>query len=80
MEIKSSAFNAGVSGVNKALKGMQKAAHDVAASNTLAEGGNLTDVVEAMVDLKKHELGVKASASVIKTASEMSDTIIDIKV
>ncbi len=80
MEINTSAFSAGVSGVNKSLKGIERAAHEIASLNTQADGGELSDVVGALVDLKKHELGVKASAMVIKTASEMAATIIDIKV
>ncbi len=80
MEINSSAFSAGVSGVSKSLKGIERAAHDIASLNTRADGGELADVVGALVDLKKHELGVKASAMVIKTAGEMAATIIDIKI
>jgi len=80
MEIGKSAFSTGLEGLNKSLAGMQKAAHDIASLNVKEDGGSLVNMAEAMIDLKKHELGVKASAKVIKVANEVAGTIIDIKV
>ena len=80
MEIGKSAFSAGLEGLNKSLAGMQKAAHDIASLNVKNDGSGVGNLAEALIDLKKHELGVKASVEVIKVANEVAGTIIDIKV
>ena len=80
MEIGKSAFSAGLEGLNKSLRGMQKAAHDIASLNVEDDNSGVENLTEALIDLKKHELGAKASAKVIKVANEVAGTIIDIKV
>ena len=59
---------------------MQKAAHDIASLDVKDDSGGVENLTEALIDLKKHELGVKASTEVIKVANEVAGTIIDIKV
>lgn len=66
----------GVQGVQTGFAQANDAAGRIARFGTTEQNG---DLATPIVDLKRSELQVKASAAVIKTADEMMGTLIDIK-
>lgn len=66
----------GVQGVQKGLARANEAGGQIARFGTTEQDG---DLATPIVELKRSELQVKASAAVIKTADEMVGTLIDIK-
>ena len=72
----SSLLATGVQGVQKGMARANDAAGAIARNGTTEQDG---DLATPIVDLKRSELQVKASAAVIKTADEMMGTLIDIK-
>ena len=66
----------GVQGVQTGMASANEAAGKIARFGTTEQDG---DLATPLVDLKRSELQVKASAAVIKTADEMVGTLIDIK-
>ena len=69
-------LNTGVKGVQTGLASANDAAGRIARFGTTEQDG---DLATPIVDLKRSELQVKASAAVIKTADEVVGTLIDIK-
>jgi hypothetical protein len=72
----SSVLATGVQGVQTGIASANEAAGKIARFGTTEQDG---DIVTPMIDLKRSELQVKASAAVIKSADEMIGTLIDIK-
>ena len=72
----SSLLATGVQGVQKGMARANEAAGVIARNGTTEQDG---DLATPIVELKRSELQVKASAAVIKTADEMVGTLIDIK-
>jgi len=72
----SSVLAAGVQGVQTGMASASDAAGKIARLGSSEQDG---DFVTPLVDLKRSELQVKASASVVKAADEMLGTLIDIK-
>lgn len=66
----------GVQGLQAGLNRANQAAGAIARNGTTEQGG---DLATPIVDLKRSEIQVKASAAVIKTADELVGTLIDIK-
>ena len=71
-----SILSTGVQGVQSGLQRANRAAGEIARAGTTEQDG---DLATPIVDLKRSELQVKASAAVIKTADEVVGTLIDIK-
>ncbi|HET8711036.1 MAG TPA: hypothetical protein VFM32_06660 [Spongiibacteraceae bacterium] len=69
-------LSTGVKGVQTGLASANDAAGRIARFGTTEQDG---DLATPIVDLKRSELQVKASAAVIKTADEVVGTLIDIK-
>lgn len=72
----SSVLATGVQGVQAGQARANEAAGKIARFGTTEQDG---DLATPLVDLKRSELQVKASAAVIKTADEIVGTLIDIK-
>lgn len=72
----SSVLATGVQGVQAGQARANDAAGKIARFGTTEQDG---DLATPLVDLKRSELQVKASAAVIKTADQMVGTLIDIK-
>jgi len=69
------AFNTAVTGMLQAQSSLNSASRNVVEAASKGEG-----IVDAMVAVKKAEIAHEASAVVAKTASEMTETILDITV
>lgn len=66
-----------ISSIDTALSGMQTASRTVAkAANNIATPEKQDTMVEDIVDIKSAEISYKANAAVIKTVSEMEDTLL----
>jgi hypothetical protein len=87
-------MQAGLSGVQMGIKGMNRAAQDIADLNlddrssrandngalrTDKSSDQLYDAAEAVVDLKVHARHVQASARVIQTADEVLGFLLDVR-
>ena len=73
-----SAFNSGVQGFQRAEQIADKASNQIARLNT--PSGDQVQVPDELVNLKSAELQAGASVKVMKTASDMMGTLIDIRV
>ncbi len=71
-----SLLSTGVQGVQKGIARANDAAGAIARNGTTEQDG---DLATPIVELKRSELQVKASAAVVKTADEVVGTLIDIK-
>ena len=71
-------LNSGLAGIQSGLNGLQKAASDIASTETM-EQGSPQSLAESLVDLKVYQHQVGASAQVVKAADEMLGTLLDIK-
>ncbi len=71
-----SVLSTGVQGVQAGMQRANRAAGEIARAGTTEQSG---DLATPIVDLKRSELQVKASAAVIKTADDMMGTLIDIR-
>jgi hypothetical protein len=71
-----SILSTGVQGVQAGLQRANRAAGEIARFGTTEKDGGLATPI---VDLKRSELQVKASAAVIRSADEVVGTLIDIK-
>ena len=77
------ALNMGVQGFQEAQSRMADAAAEIASSSVTdsTQSSDYTqDLTTSLVDLKVAELDAKANANVIKTASDVLGTLLDIKV
>lgn len=73
-----SAMSSGVLGYQRAEHTVDKASDAIARLNT--PSGDKVNVTDELVNLKSGELQGEANAKVIKTASDMMGTLIDIRV
>ncbi|QNF16597.1 flagellar biosynthesis protein FlgE [Aeromonas jandaei] len=73
-----SAFNSGLQGFQRAEQVADRASGQLARLNT--PSGGQVQVPDELVNLKSAELQAGASAKVMKTASDMMGTLIDIRV
>ena len=69
------AFNTAVSGMLSAQSQIATAAHEVAQAPQKGEG-----IIQAAVAIKRAEAVHEASAAIARTASDMTDTLLDITV
>jgi len=67
------AFNTAVSGMLTAQSNLAKAAGNLVDSSTKGE-----DLIQPLIAIKQAEIAHKASAAMVKTASDMTDTLLDI--
>jgi len=87
-------LQSGLNGIQTGLKGMNRAAQDIADLNlddrSKSQSDNdvirrnaptdrLTDAAEAIVDLKVHARQVQASAKVVETADEILGFLLDVR-
>jgi hypothetical protein len=87
-------MQAGVSGIQTGLKGLNRTAQDIAdlnlddRANPTSDGGvirhdtstdRLADTAEAIVDLKVHKRQVEASAKVVQTADAILGFLLDVR-
>ena len=87
-------LQSGLNGIQTGLKGMNRAAQDIADLNlddrsksasdndvvkVDASSDRLTDAVEAIVDLRVHARQVEASAKVVATADEILGFLLDVR-
>ena len=70
--------NSGLTGVQKGLDGIEKAASQLASKDTM-EGADTKSIAEALIDLKVSERQVAASAQVVKAVDDAIGTLLDIK-
>lgn len=75
----SSLLSIGTQGIQAGYARANEAAGNIARSASQNSGDNLGDLTTSIVDLKRGEQQVKASASVVRTADELIGTLIDIK-
>ena len=77
------ALNIGLQGFQDAQSRLTEAAQDIASqsvTDSTTDSVNTQDLTKSLVDLKVAELDAKANANVIKTASDVLGTILDIEV
>lgn len=67
------AFNTAVSGMLSAQSKLVEASRSMVETSTQGE-----DLIQPVIALKQAEIAHKASAAMVKTASDMSDTLLDI--
>ena len=86
-------LQSGLNGIQTGLKGMNRAAQDIADLNLddrsktpsdsdvirRAPTDRLTDATEAIVDLRVHARQVQASAKVVETADEILGFLLDVR-
>jgi len=87
-------LQSGLNGIQSGLKGMNRAAQDIAdlnlddrsksaSDNDVVKvdpsSDRLTDAVEAIVDLRVHTRQVEASAKVVATADEILGFLLDVR-
>ena len=86
-------LQSGLNGIQTGLKGMNRAAQDIADLNLddrsktpsdsdvirRAPPDRLTDATEAIVDLRVHARQVQASAKVVETADEILGFLLDVR-
>ena len=78
-----SALNTGLQGFQEAQSRISEAAQDIASqqvTDATKDSVDTKDLTESLVDLKSAENDAKANANVVKTASDVLGTIIDINV
>jgi hypothetical protein len=78
-----SALDTGLQGFQQAQTRINEAAQSIASqqvTDSTKDGIETKDLTESLVDLKSAENDAKANAQVIKTASDVLGTIIDINV
>ena len=73
-----SALQAGISGIKSGQDLAAQAADRIAKAGSSDTDNQTNDVVENVVDLKKGENQVKASAAVVKAADESLGAFIDV--
>lgn len=81
-----SVFNAGVNGMNSAIRGVKQAAQEVAELNETGSAedasrtyADIEDVTDAITRLKLYERQVQASAKVVETADEVLGFLLDVR-
>lgn len=82
MEV-NSALNTGLQGFQEAQSRISEAAQNIASqqvTDATKDSVETKDLTESLVDLKSAENDAKANANVVKTASDVLGTIIDINV
>ena len=78
MKIKST-FQTGILGIQRGMSRVEKVSSDIAQNgNTHALDPVIT--TKSLVELNVQKRNVQASANIIKTATEMIDSILDIRV
>ena len=71
-----SAFQSGLTGIQKGLSGLDRQASKIASADTMNNG----DVTTPLVNMIPDKQLVQASAKVIQTSNDMLGTLLDIKV
>ena len=66
-----SAMDLGIQGIQKGMDGLRQNAQQIASNTT-------GDVTNSLIGMKLNELEVEMSAKVVKTASDMIGTLLDI--
>ncbi len=82
MEVNST-LNTGLQGFQEAQSRISEAAQNIASqqvTDATKDSVETKDLTESLVDLKSAENDAKANANVVKTASDVLGTIIDINV
>ena len=78
-----SAMNIGIQGIQKGMNGLRQNAQSIADSNisnsATTSAADVNDVTAPLVDMNLNKLEVEMSAKVVKTASDMIGTLLDIK-
>ena len=78
-----SAMNIGIQGIQKGMNGLRQNAQSIADSNisnsATTSSADVNDVTAPLVDMNLNKLEVEMSAKVVKTASDMIGTLLDIK-
>lgn len=72
-----SAMNLGIQGIQKGMDGLRQNAQQIA-SNTSSNDISGGDVSASLIDMNLNKLEVEMSAKVVKTASDMIGTLLDI--
>ena len=70
-----SALNAALSGIQTNLRGLHRAAHEIATGG--GDRGEPAGLVEPLVRSIVHQRGLEASANVLRRSDEMLGTLID---
>ncbi len=74
-----SAINSGLQGIHTGMEGMARYADKIANQAAHEKETDLADLAESVVGLYSNELQVKASAQVVKTASDTVGSLLDIR-
>lgn len=72
-----SAMNLGIQGIQKGMDGLRQNAQQIA-SNTSSNDVSGGDISASLIDMNLNKLEVEMSAKVVKTASDMIGTLLDI--
>ncbi len=70
------AINIGIQGIQKGMDGLRQNAQQIASSVTSNSGGN--DIAAPLIEMNLNKLEVELSAKVVKSASDMIGTLLDI--
>jgi hypothetical protein len=76
MDTSLSALSHALSGIQSNLRGLERAAHEIATAP--ANGAELTELVDSLVDAKIHQRGLEASANALARIDEVLGSLIDI--
>ncbi len=71
-----SAMSIGMQGIQKGMDGLRQNAQQIASSVTSNSSGN--DIAAPLIDMNLNKLEVELSAKVVKSASDMIGTLLDI--
>ncbi len=80
MEI-NSVLNTGIQGFQQATERANQAAQDIAGqqvTDSKVDSVNSKDLTTSIVELKQAEIGAKANAKVIQTASDVVGSLLDV--
>ena len=70
------AMNIGIQGIQKGMDGLRQNAQQIASN--LTNRNNSDDIVTPLIDMNLNKLEVELSAKVVKSASDMIGTLLDI--
>jgi hypothetical protein len=76
-------MNIGIQGIQNGMNGLRQNGQQIASStirnDATTSSPDVSDVTHPLVEMKLNALQVEASAKVVKTASDMIGTLLDIK-
>ncbi|MEC8010591.1 MAG: flagellar biosynthesis protein FlgE [Pseudomonadota bacterium] len=75
----SSAFNAGLAGIQNGMQNFQRSAEKIAQMGVQEEGTDLADLAETSVDMLQAENQVEASTKVVKSYDDALGTLLDVR-